>query len=127
MLLVAAAAPGDWAVANGAHAHPAVAAGVGEPRRLAAGRPAGYGMLSSESLHAPARGPGRSVGHALVFGCAVANEGDVRPAPGERYERECDDALRFHPESMDEPCISGASYRADDGRAGAGLVPNAEV
>ncbi len=77
MLLVAAAAPGDRTVAPGPHDDPAVGAGVGEPRRAAAGGPAGHGVLPGEPVHTPARGPGRGVGHALAGRLAVADECDV--------------------------------------------------
>ena len=93
VLLVAAAAAGDRADAEGAHDDPAVAAGVGEPRRAAAGRPAGHGVLSGESLHAPPRRPGRGLGDAVAGGAPVADEGHVRPAACERYESACHAAL----------------------------------
>lgn len=93
VLLVAAAAAGDRAVAPGSHDDPAVGAGVGEPRRVAAGRPAGHGVLSCQSIHAPARGPRRGLGHAVVGGAAVADEGHVRATANERYESACHAAL----------------------------------
>ena len=127
VLLVAAAAAGDRAVANRAHAHPAVAAGVGEPRRAAAGRFAGHGVLSCQSVHTPARRPGRGLGHALVFGYAVADEGHVRPAARQGHERPCHDALRLHAEPMDESWVPRAPCRGYVGRASAGLVPDAEI
>lgn len=93
VLLVAAAAPGDRAVAPGPHDDPAVGAGVGEPRRAAAGGFTGHGVLPREPVHAPARGPGRGVGHAVVGGAPVADESHVRPAASERYEPACHAAL----------------------------------
>ena len=93
VLLVAAAAPGDRAVAPGSHDDPAVAAGVGEPRRAAAGGPPGHGVLPREPVHAPARRPCRGLGHAVVLRGAVADESDVRPNAGKGHDCACDGTL----------------------------------
>ena len=127
VLLVAAAAAGDRAVPGGPHADPAVDAGVGQPRRAAAGGPPGHDVLPREPVHAPARRPGRSLGHAVVVRAAVGHEGHVRPAPSKRYERACHAALWLHSESVDQSCVPGASRGRHDRRASAGLVPDAQI
>ena len=93
VLLVAAAAAGDRADTERADDDPTVAAGVGEPRGATVGRFTGHGVLPREPVHAPARGPCRSVGHALVVGFTVADEGHVRPAASQGNECKCHGAL----------------------------------